>query len=328
MLSKLLAGSMIALALAQPAIAQDITRLDPSLDAIVSPEAKVEKVHGDFRFTEGPVWIRDGGFLLFSDLMVNAIRKWTPAGGATFFRQGILAGPFPDGALIGSNGLTLDRQGRLVAAEHGNRRISRTETNGSITMLADRYEGKRLNSPNDLVVKSNGDVYFTDPPGLYRTYPDGPNTPQRELDFAGVYRVTGAGKLDLLTKEVPYPNGIAFSPDESKLYVANSRDQKFWMVFDVKADGTIVNGRKFFDLSTDTSDSVPDGMKVDRRGNVFATAPGGVRIFSPQGKQLGTIAVPEIASNLAWGNADSQTLYITARTGLYRIRLKTTGIRP
>lgn len=323
----LLGSLIIAPPLARQVAAQGVTRLDASLDAIVPPGSAVEKVHGDFRFTEGPVWIRNGGFLLFSDLMANAIMKWSPAG-VSVYRQPVFLGAFPDGILVGTNGLTVDRQGRLVAAEHGNRRISRTETNGTITVLADRYEGKRLNSPNDLVVKRNGDIYFTDPPALYRTYPDVPNRPQRELDFAGVYRVKGPGVLELLTKEVPYPNGLTFSPDERKLYIANSRDQKFWMVFDVKADGTLANGRKFVDLSGDTSEPVPDGMKVDRNGNIFATGPGGIRIFSPQGKHLGTIQLPEIAANVAWGDADGQTLYITARTGLYRIHLNTTGPRP
>src|SRR5690242_9858437 len=213
-----------------------IVRNDPAIDKLVSPGAKIEKLHGGFRFIEGPVWVKAGSYLLFSDLASNAIMKWSSDGSVSIFRKPIFSGSYPDGVQIGSNGLTLDKQGRLVAAEHGNRRVSRIEKDGAITVLADRYEGKRLNSPNDLVIKNNGDIYFTDPPGLYRTYPEGPDAPKRELDFNGVYRVTAPGKIDLLTKEVPYPNGLAFSPDEKKLYVASSRPDKFWMVFDVKAD--------------------------------------------------------------------------------------------
>ncbi len=316
------------LAAVLPVFSQDVVRLDPALDKIVPAGAKVEKIAGNLRFTEGPVWIREGGYLLFSDLQLNAVMKWSPSDGVTAYRREIFAGPHPEGVQIGSNGLTLDRQGRVVMAEHGNRRISRIEKDGKITVLADRYEGKRLNSPNDLVCKRNGDVYFTDPTGLYRTYPEGPDKPKPELGFNGVYRISAAGKLDLLTKDVPYPNGIAFSPDEKKLYIANSRDEKFWMVYDVKADGTLANGRKFYDATKDPGDGVPDGMKVDSAGNLYSTGPGGLLIFSAKGKHLGTIQVPEIASNCAWGDADAKSLYITARTGLYRIKLNITGVKP
>jgi len=306
-----------------------IRRLDPLLDGIVPANAHLEKVHGGFRFIEGPVWVRAGGYLLFSDLMDNAIMKWTPDDVVTVFRKPVFPAQFPDGALIGSNGLALDAQGRLLAAEHGNRRITRTEKDGSITVLADRYEGKRLNSPNDLVAKKNGDVYFTDPTALLRTFPgDPPAQLRQELDFNGIYRIKGPGNIDLVTRAVPYPNGIVFSPDEKRLYVANSRPEKFWMVFDVRDDGSVVNGRKFLDLSDDKTDQVPDGMKVDTRGNVYLSGPGGVRVVTPAGQQLGVIQVPEIVANLAWGDADNKTLYITARTSLYRMRLNVTGVRP
>jgi gluconolactonase len=223
----------------------------------------------------------------------------------------------------------MDRQGRLIAAEHGNRRVARYDKDGTVTALADRYEGKRLNSPNDLVVKRNGDIYFSDPPGFERNFPaDAKDIPQKELDFNGVYRISAQGKLTLLTKDIPYPNGLAFSPDEKKLYVANSRTDKFWMVFDVTADGTLVNGRKFFDATQIPGEDVPDGMKVDTAGNIYATGPAGIMIFSPEGKLLGTIQFPELPANCAWGDADGKTLYVTARTGLYRIRLKIAGIRP
>ena len=306
----------------------DIVRLDPAMDKIVAPRAKLDKLRGDLRFSEGPVWVRSGGYLLFSDLMNNAIMKWTPDGDLNIFRKPVFAGPYPDTVLIGTNGLTLDPQGRLVAAEHGNRRISRTEKDGSVHTLADRFEGKRLNSPNDVVVKKNGDIYFTDPPGLYRTYPQGSQVPKQELDFSGVFRITAAGKIDVMTKEVQYPNGIAFSPDEKKLYISSSRPDKYWMVYDVKADGTLSNGHKFADVTKEPGEGVPDGMKVDANGNVFGTALNGVLVFSPEGKRLGTIVVPEIPSNCAWGGRDGKTLYITARTGLYRIRLNVAGIRP
>jgi gluconolactonase len=325
----LLVLSLIHSLHAQEKNANGIVRLDPALDKIVPAGAKVEKVRGDFRFVEGPVWARSGGYLLFSDIPANSIMKWTPDGNVSIFRKSIFTGTYPDGVLIGSNGLTLDRQGRVVAAEHGNRRVARYEKNGSTTVLADHYEGKLLNSPNDLVVKKNGDVYFTDPPGLVRTYPpDAKNIPKQELDFNGVYRITTAGNLDLLTKDVPYPNGLAFSPDEKKLYIASSRPDKFWMVYDVSANGTIANGRKFFDATKIPGDDVPDGMKVDTAGNVYATGPAGIMIFSPEGKLLGTIQLPELPANCGWGGADGKTLYVTARTGLYRIRLNIAGIRP
>ena len=327
------AASVMALAVA-PAQAQDagvgkITQIDPALDKIVPIGAKVEKIRGDFRFIEGPVWSRSGGYLLFSDIPANEVMKWTPDGNVSVFRNEIFKGAYPDGVLIGSNGLTLDHEGRLISAEHGNRRVTRLEKNGSVTVLADRYDGKRLNSPNDVIVKKNGDVYFTDPAGLLRNFPaDAKDRPTQELEFNGVYRITAAGKLDLLTKDIPYPNGIAFTPDEKKLYVANSRVDKFWMVFDVKADGTLVNGRKFFDATNIPGEDVPDGMKVDTAGNIYATGPAGIMIFSPEGKLLGTIQFPELPANCGWGDADGKTLYVTARTGLYRIRLKIAGIRP
>ena len=323
-LAIVLAGASVSLLADDTADA--IVRLDPALDKIVPKGAKVEKILGGLGFTEGPVWDREGGFLLFSDVPNNAIMKFSGGGTAQAFRKPVFEGKFPQGAQIGSNGLARDPSGRLVAAEHGNRRITRWEKNGTMMVLADRYEGKRLNSPNDVVIKNNGDIYFTDPPGLFGGYPDVPDKPQQELDFNGVYRISAAGKLELLTRDIPFPNGIAFSPDEKKLYVGNSRPEKYWMVFDVKADGSIANGRKFADVTKEPGRGNPDGMKVDRRGNVYATALTGVQIFSPDGKRLGSIATPEIASNCAWGDADGKTLYITARTGVYRIRLNIAGM--
>ncbi len=314
----------------------NVRRLDPALDNLISPSARVEKVAGGFGFTEGPLWVRRDGSLLFSDLPNNAIMQWTQDGKVTVFRKPVFAGSYPEGAQVGSNGLTLDPEGFLISAEHGNRRIARTELvrnrepvyDGPVTVLADRYEGKRLNSPNDVISKRNGDIYFTDPPGLYRNFPEGAGAPKQELDFNGLYRISAAGELQLLARDIPFPNGLAFSPDEKKLYVSNTRPQKNWMVYDVKPDGGIANGRVFLDMTKEPGEGVPDGMKIDEEGNLYATGPGGILVISPKGKHLGTIQPPEIPSNCAFGDADGQTLFITARTSVYRIRLKVPGRLP
>jgi len=312
----------------QPTRIGSIRRLDPAVDKVVLPNAAIENVAENLQFAEGPVWMRNGGYLLFSDIPANAIMKWMPSGQLTLFRKPVFARDFTQGMRIGTNGLTLDREGRLIACEPGNRRVSRTEKDGTIVTLADHYQGKRLNSPNDIICKSNGDLYFTDPNTVARRDPPDPHGDfKQDLDFNGAYRITAAGKLDLLTRDMPYPNGLAFSPDEKKLYIANSRP-KFWMVYDVKPDGALANGRKFLDMSNDTGEAVPDGMKIDRAGNIFATGPGGVLILSPQGKHLGTIELPEIPANCAWGNGDGKTLYITARTSLYRVKLTAAGKQP
>jgi gluconolactonase len=327
---KLLTITLISFvtAAAQPASVGSVRRVDPALDKLIPPGAVIEKITGNLQFAEGPLWIRNGGYLLFSDIPANAILKWA-AGEISAFRKPVFERAFPGGIQIGSNGLTVDRQGRLIACEHGNRRVSRTEKDGKITTLADRYEGKRFNSPNDVVCARNGDIYFTDPNSVARNNPPDPNGDfKAEIGFNGVYRITGAGKLELATKEVPYPNGLAFSPDGKKLYVANTRPDKFWMVFDVKADGTLANGKKFLDVTQEPGEGGPDGMKVDSAGNVYATGPGGIWAISPQGKHLGTIMPPEIPANCAWGDADGRTLYMTARTGLYRIKLNVAGVRP
>jgi gluconolactonase len=304
----------------------EVVRVDPALDQIVSETARIEKVAGGFAFTEGPIWARDG-YLLFSDIPNNVIQKWTPEGKVALFRKpsGYDKTDAPKGAFIGSNGLTLDREGRLTICEHGNGRVTRIEKDGKLTVLAAKYEGKRLNSPNDAVYKSDGSLYFTDPPyGLPKEDQD----PKKELPFNGIYRIAG-GALQLLSKELTRPNGLAFSPDEKYLYVANSDPaRKIWMRFEVKQDGTIANGRVFYDVTRRTEEGLPDGMKVDRRGNLYCTGPGGVWIFSPTAKHLGTIRLPETPANCAWGDADGKTLYTTARTSLYRIRLNVEGVRP
>jgi len=321
-------GAAAVLLLGQPANDGAIRRLDPAFDRLLPADAKVEKLAGDLKFTEGPVWDRRGGFLVFSDIPANSMLKWSPKGGPTPVRTGIFPGDHPEGALIGSNGLTLDRAGRIVAAEHGNRRVVRIDKNGQVTVLADRYEGKRLNSPNDVVIKKNGDIYFTDPPyGLFRSTPPNPaKDPQRELDFNGVFRIRN-GKLDLVAK-APFPNGLAFSPDQKLLYLNNSdANNKVWFVYNVKADGTLDEGRVFY-KSTDAAPGVPDGLRVDKLGNLWSSGPGGINVISPAGKLLGVIPFPEVPANCAFGDADGKTLYLTARTGLYRIRLNAVGIRP
>jgi gluconolactonase len=305
-----------------------IVRLDPAFDKLVPADAKVEKLVDGHQWTEGPVWNRKEGYLLFSDIPNNAIIKWQEGKGeSVFLKPAGYTGKEPfTGREPGTNGLTYDSEGRLVACEHGDRRVSRLEADGKTkTTLADKYNGKRLNSPNDLVYKSNGDLYFTDPPyGLPKQMDD----PGRELEFCGVYRLSKDGKLTLLTKEITRPNGIALSPDEKKLYVASSdRDKAIWMVYDVQPDGTITNGKVFFDATAwakEKRPGLPDGMKVDKDGNLFATGPGGVLVFAPDGKHLGTFDTGVPTANVGWGD-DGSTLYITANTALLRVKLNTKG---
>ena len=304
-----------------------IIRLDPRLDRLVPHDAVLEKVADGFSWVEGPVWNKKGGYLLFSDIPNNSIFKWQESAEVSLFlKPSGYSGSAPfEGREPGSNGLTFDSTGRLVLCEHGDRRITRLEDDKRKTTLADRYEGKRLNSPNDLVFRSNGDLYFTDPPfGLPKAFDD----PRKELDFNGVYRLTTTGKLTLLTKDIKAPNGIAFSPEEKILYVSNADPNRaVWMAFDVKDDGTLANGRLFFDATawTNTKKGVPDGMKVDKEGNLFAAGPGGIHIFAPDGTHLGSIETGVATSNCAWGN-DGSVLYITAGTAVYRIRLGTRGV--
>jgi sugar lactone lactonase YvrE len=271
-------------------------------------DAEVEKVSDGFQFTEGPVWMTEG-YLIFSDIPADTIYKWSPGQAeAEVYRR-------PSGH---SNGLTLDRQGRLLACEH-DRRVSRTEPDGKVLTLAARYRGKRLNSPNDIVAKSDGGIYFTDPPYGLPGQSEG-----KELEFQGVYRIEPDGSLVLLDASFERPNGLAFSPDERVLYVDDTSKGHI-RAFDVESDGTLSNGRVFAKLERPGAAGVPDGMKVDVHGNVFCTGPGGIWVVAPSGKILGTIEVPEVPANLAWGDDDLKTLYITAQTGLYRIRVRTGG---
>ncbi|BAY82863.1 SMP-30/gluconolaconase/LRE domain-containing protein [Calothrix parasitica NIES-267] len=281
---------------------------------IVDDNSKVEKLFDGFKFTEGPVWNPEG-FLLFSDIPADTIYKWnTKDKNQNQNKPAIFRRPSGN-----TNGNAYDNQGRLISAQH-NRKLTRTEKDGKVTVLAQRYENKLLNSPNDIAVKSDDSIYFTDPPyGIKKE--------EEELGFYGIYSWEENGNLTLLNKEMVRPNGIAFSPDEKKLYVSDS-EKLHILVFDVKPDGTLSEGKVFAELPGSTDQGVPDGMKVDTKGNIYATGSGGVWIFSTTGQLLDKINVPEKATNLAWGNQDYKTLYITAGNSVYRIPLNTVGIKP
>jgi gluconolactonase len=303
-----------------------IERRTPALDAILAPEATLEHLATGFQFTEGPVWVPGEQALLFSDPNDNTIYRWHEDTGVSVFRvkSGYTGADVGLYRQPGSNGLALDAEGRLTIAEHGNRRITRLESKGQITVLADRHEGRRLNSPNDLVYKSDGSLYFTDPPfGLPRVYDD----PRKELPYQGVFRLKD-GELTLLTTDLKGPNGLAFSPDERYLYVANWDEQrKIVMRYAVTGDGRLAGGGVFFDMTGAPGEEALDGVKVDRAGNLFVSGPGGVWVLSADGVHLGTITGPELAANMAWGDEDGKSLYLTARSGLYRLRVLTGAAR-
>jgi gluconolactonase len=337
------AGSGRAYAAETPAtVPMNVERLDPALDQIIPHQPRLEKVATGpgFTWTEGPVWI-PAGYLLFAEIPSNSIRKWTPGAGVSVFMQpsGWKESTPYTGHEPGSNGMTLDSRGRLTVAGHAQRDVWRLEQmnpKAQVTVLADTYEGKRLNSPNDLVYKSDGTLYFTDPPyGLPKLDSD----PTKQLPFSGVYRLPGAlhhkpgappdrDQLQLLVKDLPRPNGICFSPDEKYLYVNNSEPKKLWMRYTVKADGTLTDAKVFFDASSDKRVGSPDGMKADQSGNVYSAGPAGVWIFSPEGKHIGTLDIPERVGNVAWGGPDHKTLYVAASSSIYRISLKIPGVYP
>jgi gluconolactonase len=314
-----------------------VDRLDPSVDRIIPADAMLERVATGFTWLEGPVWVKDS--LYFADIPGNSIHKWNPvAGVSTFLKpsgyKGVAAygGPEP-----GSNGMTLDARGRLTVAGHAQRDVYRLESldpGAPITILADTYQGKQLNSPNDLAYRSDGSLYFTDPPYGLRTQKD--SDPEKQLAVNGVYRVPHAleqkagapparAELQLLVSDLTRPNGIAFSPDEKYLYVNNSEPKKIWMRYKVQPDGTLTDAKLLYDATSDKRPGSPDGMKVDQQGNIYSAGPGGVWIFSPEGKPLATIVMPEKVANVAWGGPDRRTLYITASSSLYRVRLKIEG---
>lgn len=304
--------------------AGSILRVDSAVNALIPANAQIEKLSGGFAFTEGPVWHEESGQLFFSDLRSNAIHIWKDGDGLSTFKQPVFEGE-SDTQSVGSNGLNIDSRGRLLLMEHGNRRVSRIEADGSTTVLVDRYQGDRLNSPNDSALHSNGWLYFTDPPyGLAGLEDD----PERDLAFNGIYRLSPNGELELLDSEQTRPNGIAFSPDERTLYVANSdANNKVWYAYDVMDNGQLENRRVFFDVNDQNETGAADGLKVDVEGNLFATGPGGVWVISAAGEHLGTIKADEVPANVAWGD-DGSTLYMTARTGLYRIKLTARGQIP
>ena len=302
-----------------------VERLDPALDALVAADARPEVLAHGYKWSEGPVWT--GGALLFSDVPDNVIWRWSESDGAReFLRPSGYTGSVPRGGEPGSNGLAVDEAGRLHMCQHGDRRVARLAPDGrSFETVADRHDGKRFNSPNDVVVRPNGDVYFTDPIyGLVGHEKD----PAREIPWSGVYCARAGGGVDLLDKTLPYPNGLAFSPDGKTLYVAVSDPARaIWMAYDVDAGGGVSNGRVFFDATSFVKagkKGLPDGMKVDVDGNLFATGPGGVFVFTPAGEHLGTIVTGEPTANCAFGD-DGRTLYMTANDKLTRIRLKTRG---
>jgi gluconolactonase len=334
-------------ALAPSEVNVEVVRNDPAIDEIVGPNPKVFKLAEGFKFTEGPVWInKDGGYLLFSDPNANTIYKYTPDEKLEVFRtpSGYSGADIAEYGQPGSNGLTVDPQGRLTINQHGNHRVVRDENDGSQTVLADSYQGKRLNSPNDLVYRSDGTLFFTDPPfGFPKLF----NDPRKQLPFSGVYSIYN-GKLQLLSKDFTGPNGIALSLDEKYLYVGNwprsstgqelrKEDEpvgeigdrhKAIMRYEVQQDGTLKNGKLFFDFTNAAGEDGLDGIKVDQKGNLYVSAPGGLWVISPEGKHLGTIITPRHPHNMAWGDADGKTLYLCARSGLYRIRLNIAGVRP
>src|SRR5712691_1455304 len=336
-LPRLFIGLMLMTA-AVSGISQEIQKLDPALDQIVPAKATLERVATSFnKWTEGPAWTREGS-LMFAEIPANNIVKLVPGQGATVFihPRGYKGTEPYKGREPGSNGMTLDAKGRLTVAGHAGRTVWRLESldpKAQVTVLADSYQGKKLSSPNDLVYKSDGSLYFTDPPYGLPTQSD--SDPAKELQVNGVYRAPGArqqkpgaapdrDKLQLVIKDLPRPNGLAFSPDEKFLYVADS-GKKLWMRYRVQPDGSVTDGSVFLDPSSDPAKGVPDGLRLDKNGNIYSSGPGGVWIISPEGKHLGTVKVPEVVSNVAWGDADGKTLYITGSTSVYRIKLSVQG---
>jgi len=303
-----------------------VVKLDPALDEIVPTDAKLEPLLTDEQFHEGPIWVpaASGGYLLFSNIEKGMMHKWSDTGGASIYLK------YPGSSdqnittdtptLYGSNGMTLDSQHRVVFCAPNLRAILRLEKDGKVTVLADRYEGKRLTEPNDIVYKSDGSLYFTDmlPPGEEN---------ERKVELPPAVFMLRKGSLEPVARELERPNGLAFSPDDKYLYVNDSHDKTMWR-FDVQANGTLANGRILVNMSSDLAPGVPDGMKVDKKGYIYDSGPGGVWFLSPEGKHLGTLLTPSVVSNLAFGEPDGKTLFITLHTGLYRIRLKIPGIHP
>jgi gluconolactonase len=301
-----------------------IVRLDPAFDSLVPKDAAIETVAGGFDFTEGPLW-RPDGVVWFSDVVGNVLRSVTPTGQVTVLIQ--KAGgesSAPAGSFIGPNGMIADKDGYVLLCQHTNRRIVRVAKDLTTTPYLEKFEGKRFNSPNDLVYRSDGTLYFTDPPyGLLKQDED----PAKELKFNGVFRYAN-GKLTAEIKDLNRPNGLALSPDGTILYVANSDPKKrIWMRYDVAADGSVSNGKLFADVTAEKEEGLPDGFKLDAQGNIWTSGPAGIWVFSPDGKHLGTIKTPEVPANCNWGD-NGQTLYITAVKSVYRIKVSVMGEKP
>jgi gluconolactonase len=300
-------------------------RLDPKFDSLVPADAVVEKVAGGFQFTEGPVWVPgEAGALFFSDIDANTVYRWTERNGTEVFLHPVMSDTANTGGIGGSNGLALDLLGRLVLCEHGNRRIARLEEDGSRTVLADRYENRRLNSPNDIVFHSSGAAFFSDPPYGLEGWND---SPAKEQDHNGIYRLDTDGSITLVSAIQTRPNGIGLSPDERTLYVANSDKppNQLWMSYAVQEDLTLGPGTVFLDGNEMGNPGWADGLALDESGHLYATGPGGVLVIGPNGQHLGTITLDEIPTNVGWGD-DGSTLYITAHTSIYRIRLNSKGL--
>lgn len=321
----LLLLSAVPLGAQTPATIGQIERLDPAINELLAEDAKIEVLAGGFTWCEGPVWVSDaaGGHLLFSDIPRNSIFRWSQAGGIELFMQPSgYTGVSYYGLEPGSNGLAIDAQGRLLACEHGDRRLSMLTKGGGKRTLVDAFEGRRLNSPNDLVLHSNGAIFFTDPPyGL----PERADDPRRELDFCGIFRLDPNGTLTLLSKQLARPNGIALSPDQKTLYVAQSDPQNaIWMSFPVNDDQTLGEGKTFYDATEQVSQlpGLPDGLCVAADGHLWASGPGGIYVFTPAGKLIGRLLTGHRTSNCTLGGADAKTLYITADSFLCRVQLK------
>ncbi|CAN5581661.1 SMP-30/gluconolactonase/LRE family protein [soil metagenome] len=305
-----------------------LERLDPAFDALVPRDARIEVLAEGFHWSEGPVWRRSGGYLLFTDVPGNTIYRWQEGEGLSVFLRpsGYSVGTAAPGREAGSNGLTFDAEDRLVMADHGNRMVARLDEETFVkTPLAERYQGRRFNSPNDVVFNSRGDLFFTDPPYGLR---GGLESPLRELEFSGVYRLSASGELTLLDRELRFPNGITLSPHERTLYVANSDPERAIIkAYDLRADGTVAEGRVLFDATEGVRQGkkgLPDGLRADRSGNLFATGPGGVLVITPEGRHLGTIETGQATANVTFGD-DGSTLYMTAHSYLMRIRTSTRG---
>jgi gluconolactonase len=304
-----------------------IDRLDPAINKIIPQDSQIELLADGFIWSEGPVW-KDGS-LLFNDIPSNTLYKWDDKNGLNIYLRpaGFAIGDNPSGDESGSNGLYIHpKSGKLILCDHGNRCLAElNEQNWSKKIIVDKFDGKRFNSPNDVVIRSDGHLYFTDPPyGLQ----GGDDNPAKELDFSGVFHLSPDGQLDIITKELPRPNGIILSPDEKTLYVANSSSNAIWMAYDVAADGSVSNGRLFYDgnhLVAEGKQGGCDGMTVDTNGNIYATGPGGVLVISPAGKLLGVIETGERIANCCFGGENGNVLYMTSHMYLCRIVLTAQG---